>query len=325
MKTENNFRNAEERTFLMEKIIIKSGRSEGYKSFVRFLTAMGVLLSIATVIFVIVMTSVNYMPGINILLILPVFIIILIFIIKDGLKAEIYVTNKRVYLQRSPKRRIDLPVDLISSVGVWFFKRIIVTSSLGKISIAHIGKHAEIHEAITQLLIKRQSGTATFDANAKSVDTSFKTVSTETPAPAKSPAPAKAHEQVKKAVTPDMARESEASSKETVSNGNYTKYIDQNLNVAMMADREQIADVELPDDITTIESFAFVGDVNLESIQIPNSVTSIGDEVFFYCENLTDIIFNGTKIQWNAIKKGDNWDKGTGNYTVHCTDGDITK
>jgi hypothetical protein len=29
--------------------------------------------------------------------------------------------------------------------------------------------------------------------------------------------------------------------------------------------------------------------------------------------------------QWNAISKGGSWNRNTGNYTVHCTDGDIGK
>ena len=39
--------------------------------------------------------------------------------------------------------------------------------------------------------------------------------------------------------------------------------------------------------------------------------------------NLTSITFNGTKAQWNAISKGYGWNFYTGNYTVHCTDGDM--
>ena len=41
------------------------------------------------------------------------------------------------------------------------------------------------------------------------------------------------------------------------------------------------------------------------------------------CKKLTDIIFNGTKEQWNAIQVGSNWSYRTGGIIVHCTDGDI--
>lgn len=33
----------------------------------------------------------------------------------------------------------------------------------------------------------------------------------------------------------------------------------------------------------------------------------------------------GTVAQWNAISKGDDWNSATGNYTIHCKDGDISK
>ena len=55
------------------------------------------------------------------------------------------------------------------------------------------------------------------------------------------------------------------------------------------------------------------------------NVTNIGDSAFKSCGNLTSITFNGTKEQWDSITKGTDWDKDTGDYTVHCTDGDIVK
>lgn len=81
---------------------------------------------------------------------------------------------------------------------------------------------------------------------------------------------------------------------------------------------------------TVIDGFAFNRCTGLTSVTIGNGVTYIGESAFCYCDQLTDITFNGTKAQWNAIDKftdgnGFPWDHGTGNYTVHCTDGDIEK
>ena len=70
---------------------------------------------------------------------------------------------------------------------------------------------------------------------------------------------------------------------------------------------------------------AFYYCTGLTSITIPNSVTIIYDGAFRICTNLTSITFNGTKAQWNAITKGSDWNSDTGNYTIHCTDGDIPK
>lgn len=63
----------------------------------------------------------------------------------------------------------------------------------------------------------------------------------------------------------------------------------------------------------------------LTSITIPDSVTNIRSRAFSYCTRLTSITFNGTKAQWNTITKGSSWNSNTGNYTIHCTDGDIPK
>ncbi len=46
---------------------------------------------------------------------------------------------------------------------------------------------------------------------------------------------------------------------------------------------------------------------------------------FYGCGSLTNIKFNGTKEQWNAIIKSDDWNYNTGNYTVTCTDGTLSK
>ncbi len=77
--------------------------------------------------------------------------------------------------------------------------------------------------------------------------------------------------------------------------------------------------------VTAIGNSAFTNDFNLPSVEIPASVTSIGEGAFSYCSALTSITYNGTQEQWNAISKGAEWDDYTGEYTVYCTDGNITK
>ena len=83
--------------------------------------------------------------------------------------------------------------------------------------------------------------------------------------------------------------------------------------------------VTIPDSVTTIGWGAFGGCSGLTSIKIPNSVTTIGDDAFLCCSRLTSINYNGTKAQWNTISKGSDWNIYTGNYTIHCTDGNITE
>ena len=83
--------------------------------------------------------------------------------------------------------------------------------------------------------------------------------------------------------------------------------------------------VIIPDGVTSIDDKTFYLCEGLTSITIPDRVTSIGYSAFYYCKGLTSITFNGTIAQWNTVSKGADWNYNTGNYTIHCTDGDIPK
>lgn len=86
-----------------------------------------------------------------------------------------------------------------------------------------------------------------------------------------------------------------------------------------------LTSVTIGKSVTSIGDYTFYKCSSLTSITIPDSVTSIVGSAFSMCSWLTDINFDGTKEQWKAIKKSSNWNYYTGNYTVHCTDGDLTK
>lgn len=88
-----------------------------------------------------------------------------------------------------------------------------------------------------------------------------------------------------------------------------------------------LTNITISDSVTKIGSYAFYICTGITSVTIPDSVTSIGSYAFYNCTGLTSITFNGTEAQWEAITKGSSWDYniGKGNYTIHCTDGDIPK
>lgn len=89
-------------------------------------------------------------------------------------------------------------------------------------------------------------------------------------------------------------------------------------------DCSNLTSITIPDNVTSIGVQVFARCARLKSITIGNSVTSIGDYAFYLCYGLTSITFNGTKVQWQAISKGNNWEYGVpSNCVVHCTDGDI--
>ena len=64
-----------------------------------------------------------------------------------------------------------------------------------------------------------------------------------------------------------------------------------------------IEEVEIPDTVTEIGSYAFHNFLGLKKINIPNSVTRIGQDAFYYCINLTSITIPNsvTSIGSNAF------------------------
>ncbi|MDE6000705.1 MAG: leucine-rich repeat protein [Clostridia bacterium] len=86
-----------------------------------------------------------------------------------------------------------------------------------------------------------------------------------------------------------------------------------------------LTSITIPDSVIYIRDYTFRDCSSLTSITIPDSVTYIDSYAFGNCTSLTDITFIGTKEQWNDISKDIGWNSSTGNYTVHCTNGDITK
>lgn len=90
-----------------------------------------------------------------------------------------------------------------------------------------------------------------------------------------------------------------------------------------------LTSITIPEGITQINFYTFSGCSNLTSVTIPIGVTSIFNMAFGNCTSLTSITYKGTMAQWNSISltvtDSSSWDKDNGNYTIHCTDGDIAK
>ena len=66
--------------------------------------------------------------------------------------------------------------------------------------------------------------------------------------------------------------------------------------------------VSLPKGLTSISDNAFLGFVKIKSMNIPISVTSIGQYAFDGWRSLTDVYYGGTEAQKAAIKVGENND-----------------
>lgn len=72
-------------------------------------------------------------------------------------KYSLVVTDKRIYGQTAFGRRVDLPVDTISSVGMSMFNGIAVGTSSGRVGFLLIKNRDELHAVISNLIIERQT------------------------------------------------------------------------------------------------------------------------------------------------------------------------
>ena len=69
-----------------------------------------------------------------------------------------------------------------------------------------------------------------------------------------------------------------------------------------------------------IDDYAFYGCSNLISLQISNSVTSMGNFIFDSSAIIESITYRGTVEQWNAISKGSYWNYHISDCIIYCTD-----
>ena len=77
--------------------------------------------------------------------------------------------------------------------------------------------------------------------------------------------------------------------------------------------------------VTGISVMAFVAIKGLKSITIPDSVTKFGWGIIGLCDDLTTINYQGTMEQWRTIENNSVAVQSSGEYVIHCNDGDIAK
>ncbi len=79
-----------------------------------------------------------------------------------------------------------------------------------------------------------------------------------------------------------------------------------------------LTQIVLPETVTSICANAFKECYNLSTINLPGSLTEVGNNLFM-ATSLSEITFDGTLAQWEAITK----EKSGRTVTIHCTDGDV--
>ena len=91
-----------------------------------------------------------------IILVAPIFIGSILFLFLGG--AQLTVTDKRAYGQSRSGKRVDLPIDSISSISeVRFLRGVSISTASGNISFYALKNSADIYKIISEILIERQN------------------------------------------------------------------------------------------------------------------------------------------------------------------------
>ena len=75
---------------------------------------------------------------------------------------------------------------------------------------------------------------------------------------------------------------------------NHPSFSSYNENIHLYLNGEEITELAIPNDVTTIKDNAFLNYTGLTSIIIPKGMTEIGDEAFMGCSNIKKIVCNAT-------------------------------
>ena len=84
-------------------------------------------------------------------------------------------------------------------------------------------------------------------------------------------------------------------------------------------------DFVFPKGVVKIESYALRGMPHISSITIPKSIKQFGTWIIYDTPRLKTINYEGTIEEWSLIDKMPEWNNGSAEYTIYCTDGQISK
>ena len=94
---------------------------------------------------------------------------------------------------------------------------------------------------------------------------------------------------------------------------------------AAFKDCNTVRSIKISTRVTSIALSAFENCSSLVSIDIPKSIVKIELYLLKNCSALTTINFTGTTSEWRVMSKARDWNYNTGDYTVYCTDGTVSK
>ena len=76
---------------------------------------------------------------------------------------------------------------------------------------------------------------------------------------------------------------------------------------------EQITNIKIPEGTEVLEEYLFYNFASIKSIELPSTLKSFGFEVFYGCDGLTDVYYNGSVDDWMNIEF-ETWSSSPFNY-----------
>lgn len=88
-------------------------------------------------------------------------------------------------------------------------------------------------------------------------------------------------------------------------------------------DCKNLVHIKLSNSLQALESFVLCQCERLEHLVIPLSIKRIDNSPFLRCYSLTELTYEGTIAQWNAIEKHIGWNSDKQIVKVNCKNGTI--
>ena len=91
-----------------------------------------------------------FLAGISVFIVLGLFFMILF-------RGELIVTNSKVTGKTIFGKKVNLPINQISTIATGIFKRITIATSSGSVSFYHVANKEEVCSAVSDLISKNQN------------------------------------------------------------------------------------------------------------------------------------------------------------------------
>lgn len=88
-------------------------------------------------------------------------------------------------------------------------------------------------------------------------------------------------------------------------------------------DTDNLTDLVIPEGIEKLDFSSIDNNLDLKSLTLPSTIKEIGNYAFSYCQYLSEVKYNGTKAEWNTIKKGSHLNERSQFTKIICSDGEV--